>query len=184
VTAVRHRALVALGSNSGDRLKNLTEGLAELLRDERLELVKASGVYETEPQDKVGEGRNFYNAVVLLETSLDPVGLIGLLGRIERRFGRQMDRDRSDGGRRLDLDLIYLGDVVYDADGLVVPHPRRRWRDFVLAPANEIAPEFVDPVDRITVGELWEALRKRGVGEPERVAELQPRGTDGNPAVD
>jgi len=173
MNAVTRQALVALGSNSGDRLANLAEGLARLAEDERIRLLAVSGVYETEAQGQA-TGQNFYNAAALLETALGPVEFIALLGRIERRFGRNEDRRREDGGRRLDLDLVYLGDVVYDRDGIVVPHPRRRWRDFVLAPANEIAPGFLDPEDGLTVAELWENLLKTGAREPERVAELQP----------
>jgi 2-amino-4-hydroxy-6-hydroxymethyldihydropteridine diphosphokinase len=173
MSAVARKALVALGSNSGDRLANLTGGLARLAEDGGVKLVAVSGVYETEAQDKA-TGQNFYNAAALLETDLGPVELIALLGRIESLFGRDEDRRRQDGGRRLDLDLIYLGEEIYDRDGIVVPHPRRRWRDFVLAPVSEIAPNFPDPEDGLTVAELWENLKRTGVREPERVAELQP----------
>ena len=168
----KRQAIVALGSNSGDRLKNLTEGLARLAENVGVKVVKVSGVYETEAQGKA-TGESFYNAAALVETALDPVELIALLGRTERKFGRDEDRRREDGGRRLDLDLIYLGDVVYDRDGIVVPHPRRRWRDFVLAPANEITPGFVDPEDGLTVAELWENLKRTGASPPERVAEIK-----------
>ena len=171
MSVLKRQAIVALGSNSGDRLANLTEGLVRLV-EEGVKVVAVSGIYETEAQGKA-TGQNFYNAAALVETALDPVELIALLGRIERMFGRDEDRKREDGGRRLDLDLIYLGDVVYDRDGIVVPHPRRRWRDFVLAPASEIAPRFVDPEDGLTVAELWENLKRTGAREPERVAEIR-----------
>lgn len=173
MSTVKKQALVALGSNSGDRRKNLTEGLARLAEDGGVKVLKVSGLYETVAQGKA-TGQDFYNAAALVETALGPVELIALLGRVERRFGRDEDHRREDGGRRLDLDLIYLGDTLYDRDGIVVPHPRRRWRDFVLAPANEIAPGFVDPEDGLTVAELWENLKRTGIREPERVAELQP----------
>ncbi|MCX7022802.1 MAG: 2-amino-4-hydroxy-6-hydroxymethyldihydropteridine diphosphokinase [bacterium] len=169
---ITRQALVALGSNSGDRLSNLTEGLARLAEDGGVKVVKVSGVYETEAQGKA-TGEAFYNAAALVETALDPVDLIALLGRIERMFGRDEDRGREDGGRRLDLDLIYLGDLLYDRDGIVVPHPRRRWRNFVLAPVSEIAPGFVDPEDGLTVAELWVNLKRTGAREPERVAEFE-----------
>ncbi len=180
------QALIALGSNSGDRLKNLSEGLAKLLKDNRLELISASGVYETAAQEKAAGGKNFYNATVLVKTSLGPDDLIWLMGKIEHRFGRLSDRKRRDRSRRLDLDLIYLGDLVCNRKTrglnplLIVPHPRLRKRNFVLAPANEIAPRFVDPTDGLTVAGLWRALQKEGAKKPERVAELIPRGRDGN----
>lgn len=174
------QAVISLGSNLGDRLANLTEGFSELLRDDRLKLISASGVYETKAQEKAGGGRDFYNAVVLLQTSLEPTKLVELMGRIENRFGRLLDRKRRDGSRRLDLDIIYLGDLVCNRKSLIVPHPRLRRRNFVLAPACEIAPRFVDPTDGLTIAGLWRALRKDGAEEPERVAELIPRGTDGN----
>lgn len=172
MSVFKRQAVVALGSNSGDRLANLTEGLTRLAEDGGIRFVAVSGVYETEAQGKA-TGQKFYNAAALVETALDPVELIALLVRIERMFGRDEDRRREDGGRRLDLDLIYLGDLLYDLDGIVVPHPRRRWRNFVLAPASEIAPRFVDPEDGLTVAELWEILKRTGAREPERVAEIR-----------
>jgi len=157
------QALVALGSNSGDRLKHLSRGLARLVEDDRVRLVCVSGVYETEAQEKAAGGKPFYNAVAHLSTVCGPEELARLLGEIERKSGRDEDRRRPDGSRRLDLDLLYLGDVVCDSGGLRLPHPRRLQRDFVLAPAAEVAPGFLDPEEGRTVAELWENLKRQPV---------------------
>jgi 2-amino-4-hydroxy-6-hydroxymethyldihydropteridine diphosphokinase len=79
------------------------------------------------------------------------------LGRLERERGRTRPSFRA--SRTLDLDLILHGDTVVSTERLVVPHPRFRDREFVLAPLAEIAPEMIDPLTGLTVGELLRKLR-------------------------
>lgn len=96
----------------------------------------------------------YLNAVAVGETILDPRELLRALLRIEEAYGRE--RPFPGAPRTLDLDLILLGDVLMDAPGLQVPHPRFRERFFVLGPLAEVAPEQVDP---LTGFKVWELLR-------------------------
>ena len=102
-------------------------------------------------------GRGFSNAVVLLETGLEPDELLDALKRIERDFGRR--RGRRWGPRVLDLDIILWSEGPWDGPGPLVPHAQFRDRDFVLDPLAEIAADWRDPISGATVGQLRFRLR-------------------------
>lgn len=130
------RATVALGSNLGDRLQHLRTAVAGLRR--LGDVVATSSLYETEPVGGPEQGR-YLNAVVLLETELDPEALLQELHRLERESDRT--RDVRWGPRTLDLDLITYEGLRISEPFLVVPHPRAHERRFVLAPLLEVAPD-------------------------------------------
>lgn len=130
------RATIALGSNLGNRLTQLRSGLAGLRGLGDVEGI--SSLYETDPVGGPEQGR-YLNAVVLIETDLDPDALLERLHRIEG--GSDRTRDVHWGPRTLDLDLITYGDLEISRPHLVVPHPRAHERRFVLAPLVEVAPD-------------------------------------------
>ncbi|MEX2279296.1 MAG: 2-amino-4-hydroxy-6-hydroxymethyldihydropteridine diphosphokinase [Acidimicrobiia bacterium] len=130
------RATIALGSNLGNRLTQLRNGLAGLRELGQVEAV--SSLYETDPVGGPRQGR-YLNAVVLIETDLGPDTLLEGLHRIEGSSDRT--RDVHWGPRTLDLDLITYGDRRISEPHLVLPHPRAHERRFVLAPLAEVAPD-------------------------------------------
>ncbi len=130
------RAAVALGSNVGDRLGHLRRAVDALAELGRVEAV--SSLYETEPVGGPEQGP-YLNAVVVLDTALDPAELLAGLHRIEAAAGRT--REVRWGPRTLDLDLVVYGDRVVDHEDLQVPHPRAAERRFVLEPLVEVWPE-------------------------------------------
>ena len=129
-------ATVALGSNLGDRLEQLRAGVEGLRR--LGEIVAVSALYETDPVGGPDQGP-YLNAVVVLETELEPEELLEALHRIEGDSERT--RDVHWGPRTLDLDLITYGDRSVTLPHLEVPHPRAHQRRFVLAPLLEVAPD-------------------------------------------
>ena len=133
---------VALGSNLDDRLGLLETGLTEMVAS-GLEIEAVSSVWETEPVDMTDAGR-FLNAAARMATELAPEDVLAILLDIERRAGRV--RTTRNAARRLDLDLLMLGDLRRDTPALTLPHPRMWDRAFVLCPLVEIAPELVEPV--------------------------------------
>jgi 2-amino-4-hydroxy-6-hydroxymethyldihydropteridine diphosphokinase len=152
---VLRRVAIAIGSNLGDRRSAIAfaaERLAAVIANLQL-----SDVVETEPEgDGLGDQPLYLNAVAAGETSLEPRELLEAILGIERAFGRE--RPYPGAPRTLDLDLILLGDVVVREAGLDVPHPRFRERFFVLGPLASIAPDLVDPVSGLRVGELLRNL--------------------------
>lgn len=151
---MKHIALLALGSNLGDR-EHYLRFAVQRLGDA---VTATSQVFETEP---IGgpDGQDAYlNMVIKIETALDPFELLALCQSIEEEAQRQ--RAVHWGPRTLDIDLLFYDDVVIDDDVLTIPHPRINERRFVLAPLNEVAPE------RCPVG--WEARLP--------AAQITPRG--------
>lgn len=133
------RALVALGSNVGDRLRSLRLARARLSGLPATRVLRASSVYESAP---VGPGRQgpYLNAVVLVETGLRPLSLLVELKRLEGRAGRRPGRRW--GPRPLDLDILTYGRAALRTPLLTLPHPRARSRAFVAVPAAEVAPSW------------------------------------------
>lgn len=137
-------ALIALGSNLGDRRANLNGAIAALGQTPGVAVEKISSFHETEPVGgPPGQGM-FLNAVAMLQTDLEPLALLGVLQDLEAQFGRK--RTVRWGERTLDLDLLVFDDRILDTPELCLPHPRMRTRRFVLEPLLEVAPAMVDPV--------------------------------------
>jgi len=144
------RVAIALGSNVGDRRAHLDYAVSKL----RVLLTNliVSPYYETVPVGVLGPQAMFLNAAAVGETTMTARHLLEAMLAIERERGRE--RPYLNAPRTLDLDLILLGNVVLQEQGLVVPHPRFRERRFVLEPLAAVAPELRDPVSGKTVGEL------------------------------
>jgi 2-amino-4-hydroxy-6-hydroxymethyldihydropteridine diphosphokinase len=158
---MRRLAAIALGSNLasqwGDPAATLREAVSRVAQ---LGYVRAvSSFYETAPVGYADQP-NFVNAAMLLETELEPEELMRSLLAIEHSMGR----DRSvaipaKGPRKIDLDLLLMGDVILATPDLTLPHPAMAERRFVLEPLAEIAPGMVDPLSGLTVAEMLASLR-------------------------
>lgn len=149
------RVAIAIGSNLGNREAAVAFAATRL--SQLLSNFILSGVVETWPEGEGTEDQNLYlNAAAIGDTDLSPREVLDALHEIERDFGRE--RSTKNAARTLDLDLILLGDEVVNEGGLEVPHPRFPERFFVLGPLAEIAPDLVDPVTGLTVGQLLRAL--------------------------
>jgi len=152
---------IGLGSNLGDRLKNLQDACFSLESHSAVRVVHRSSVYETTPVGGPQQG-DYLNAVVELETSLSAPLLLALLQQIEDDAGRT--RDIRWGARTLDLDLLLFGDSLIDSPDLTVPHPRLAERFFVLVPLADMAPDTVVPIVDKRAHQLLAALgRPQGV---------------------
>ena len=144
---------IALGSNLGDRERNLRDALRALAPS--IGALRVSSFHDTAPVG-VGPQPQFLNAAAVGETALSPRALLDLLLATEQAFGRE--RPYPGAPRTLDLDVILYGDQIIDEPGLIVPHPRFRERRFVLEPLAEVAAGWRDPVTRKTIEELLRAL--------------------------
>ncbi|HBN09204.1 MAG TPA: 2-amino-4-hydroxy-6-hydroxymethyldihydropteridine diphosphokinase [Cyanobacteria bacterium UBA8530] len=151
-------AFIGLGSNLGDRLGYVRQALEYLEASSTIRVREVSSFYEAEPVEYPDQGW-FVNAVVRVETPLDPLDLLNELQSIEKRLQRQ--RTIRWGPRTIDLDiLLYDDDLVAEAR-LQIPHIRMHDRAFVLVPLSEIAPEIIHPILNQTIRDLLEELPRR-----------------------
>lgn len=132
------KAVLALGSNLGDRFDSLQGALDSLFDAPGLDFVAVSPVYETDPVGGPEQGP-YLNAVVIADSSLEPRTLLERAESVETAFGRV--RAERWGARTLDVDLIMVGDVVSDDPDLTLPHPRAHERAFVLVPWLQADPD-------------------------------------------
>jgi 2-amino-4-hydroxy-6-hydroxymethyldihydropteridine diphosphokinase len=155
------RAVLSLGSNLGNRLETL-QGAIDALEDTPGVRIKAvSPVYETEPWGvEPGSQPSYFNAVVVLKTTLPPSSLLERAHAVEEAFHRV--RDERWGARTLDVDIVSYADVVSDDPQLTLPHPRAHERAFVLAPWHDVDPDAQLP-GRGAVADLLDALTREGV---------------------
>lgn len=145
------KAVIALGSNLGNRELYIDSAVAELAKV--IEITHLSTNHETDP---VGgpEQPKYLNAIAIAETELDPRELLIIMLEIENRLGRK--REVNWGPRTIDLDLIVFGDEVIYSEVLVLPHPRAHERKFVLEPWLEIDPGAYIP----GIGEIESILQR------------------------
>jgi len=141
---------LALGSNVGDRQKNLDEAV-HLLREAGLLITKLSTVYETEPVDYLDQAW-FLNAVLEAETEIPAHDLLRQMRSIEAQMGS--NKPFAKGPRLIDLDILLYGNETIHTSELQVPHPRMLTRNFVLVPLAEIAPNLKHPTWPATASEL------------------------------
>jgi len=152
------RTGIALGSNLGNRLANLTSGRESVLRLQGVSApVLLSHVYETEPVGTGPDAGPFLNAVMEVEFRGDPIALLASLRGIESALGRPTRHPRN-APRTLDLDILYAEDLVLTHDPLILPHPRLHLRRFVLAPLNDIRPDLRLPRQSHSVAGLLAGL--------------------------
>jgi 2-amino-4-hydroxy-6-hydroxymethyldihydropteridine diphosphokinase len=155
-----HRAVLALGSNLGDRLELLQDAVDALADTPSCAVVAVSPVYETEPVGGPAGQLPYLNAVVVLDTLMPPALLLERGQAIEEAFHR-VRRERW-GPRTIDVDLITYDDVTSEDPDLTLPHPRAHERGFVLMPWCDVDPSAMIP-GRGRVPDLLRALGTDGL---------------------
>ena len=160
-------AFIALGSNLGDGRANLQQAWKMLGKLPEITLLALSSPYRTRPEAKKAwkkEGRRlseqwFTNAAGALETRLSPEELLEAMQKIETEMGR--DRQET-VDRTVDLDILYVDELVINGADLVLPHPELQNRQFVLAPLEEIAPDRTHPLSGLTTQQMRRQLTTPG----------------------
>ena len=152
-------AYVGLGSNLGDRSRNL-QGAIDRLGKVGI-ITAVSSIYQTKPWMVDGYQPRYLNQVVAVNTILDALQVVTELLAIESSLGRV--REEKNASRTLDLDLLLHGDIVLEASGVTVPHPRLHERAFVLVPLAEIAADVVHPILDRTISDLADQSDRSGI---------------------
>lgn len=162
---VDERILIAFGSNI-DPLKNIYRGL-ELL-DQEIGIDTISTVWRSvalgDPDEGGGKeaGGDYLNGVVLSRAGAsvgDPLALRQVLRSVEYRCGRRRGPKKY-APRTLDLDIVLMGSMVFDREGLVLPDPDLMARPFLAFPCAELAPDLIHPLERLTLARMVQELEK------------------------
>ena len=132
-----HMVYLGLGTNLGDKQKNLNDAI-RMLGNQVGEVEKVSSVIETEPEGFKSDNL-FLNAVVKVRTALSPFELLDITQDVEKSLGR---KEKSSNGiyhdRVIDIDILLYDDINISTPRLVIPHPRMAQREFVMTPLAEI----------------------------------------------
>ncbi|MBI4235714.1 2-amino-4-hydroxy-6-hydroxymethyldihydropteridine diphosphokinase [Candidatus Peregrinibacteria bacterium] len=156
MTAIKNTYHLSLGSNLGDRQKNLENALTEIAQFAKIS--KQSKYYETDPVGYKNQGK-FYNIALEIETELSPLELIFKTQEIEHKMGRK--RGTKNGPREIDIDILLYNDEAYNHEHLQIPHRSMHERQFVLEPLNEIAPDKIHPELNQNIQTLWTRLKSK-----------------------
>ncbi len=148
------RAYLGIGSNLGDRLAHLQLALDVLGAAPQISVTAVSPVYESDPVGGPVQD-DFLNAVVQVETELEPSGLL-LLAQVAEQQAKRV-RDERWGPRTLDVDVLLFDDLVLDLPELTIPHPRMAERAFVLAPLSDLDPALAPMPEQ-----GWAGVRRIG----------------------
>ena len=147
---------LSLGSNIGNRRKNLESAVKELDKT-NVKLIKLSSLYETKP---IGpKQRNFYNVAGKFTTNFKSQELLKVIKNIEKNLGRK--KTYHWGPRIIDIDILFYGTQIIKKENLIIPHKEIPNREFVLVPLKEISPKFIHPVYKKTITTLYNIITKK-----------------------
>jgi 2-amino-4-hydroxy-6-hydroxymethyldihydropteridine diphosphokinase len=150
---------ISLGSNIGERKKNLDQAFS-LLGKNDVQIVKESSIYESSPVGNT-EQPWFLNQVLETQTELEPPAFLRMVKEIEKKMGRI--RTTPKGPRCIDIDILLAENRIVRSVELIIPHPEMTKRNFVLVPLKEIACETIHPVLNEKIGELWQKSKDRSI---------------------
>lgn len=163
----RRTAVVAFGSNLGDRAASIESARVSLDSHPLIDVIAMSSLHESaalKPHGVDESAPAYINAAALVATELTPLELLAELMRIERENGRE--RHERWGDRTLDLDIVAFEGASSATDELTLPHPRAHERLFVLRPWSEVEPEAT--LDGVPIRRLIEQLQKSTEAESRR----------------
>ena len=153
-----NKVFLAIGSNLGDRFRNI-ELAKMMLSDNRIKILKSSSFYETLSWPNI-KNPKFLNVVLEIETNLRPLSLLDLCKKIEKSLGRKKSKKNSP--RVCDIDILDYNKR-NENNGINLPHPRLHQRNFVLIPLFEISKKWTHPKSKDHIKTLILKLSKKDI---------------------
>ena len=149
---------IGIGTNQGDRILSVSKVLKKMLQH-GLRIIQVSGLYESKAVGYQSDNL-FLNAVVKVETQLEPLEVLEILMAIEADMGRiRLQNGYSD--RPMDLDILAVGSKIIQTEDLQVPHPRIHDRAFVLVPLLEVWPDWVHPQTGVSIESMAKQVQNQ-----------------------
>ena len=127
---------LGIGSNLGDRGKNIRSAIKKINSLKGTRVIKVSKMIETKPVGGPAKQPKFLNASLKINTAFSPLTLLNKLKKIEQELGRV--KTVRYGARTIDLDILFYGDKVINTEKLTLPHPKIFQRRFVIEPLLEV----------------------------------------------
>lgn len=147
---------LSLGTNLGDKLKNLNNVLSYFNSNDKIELISESKIYKTSPMENENQDY-FLNMVINIKTVLKPIELLTYIKNVETNMGREPSINRY-MPRIIDIDILAYKSKIFKNEILTIPHPKAKLRKFVLKPWNDIAPNFILPKENKSINLLLESI--------------------------
>ena len=139
---IKHDIVLHLGSNQGDRISFLQTGV-HLIEEQVGEILTCSSVYETEAWG-MRDQPAFFNIALKMISALSPFDVLTACQAIETEIGK--NKTIHWGPRNIDIDVLYINDLVVDTKRLSLPHPHLHIRNFVLYTLSEVDNERIHPI--------------------------------------
>jgi 2-amino-4-hydroxy-6-hydroxymethyldihydropteridine diphosphokinase len=140
----------SIGSNKGNRSQLINEAIDKI--DISIGKVEQkSSIYET--QSWGFKSNNFFNVCLLIESSLSVESIFNKILKIEKDMGRLKSGNKY-SDRCIDIDILFVEDIIVNSKNLIIPHPRLHLRKFVLTPMLDIAPDLIHPILNKSIKQL------------------------------
>ena len=143
---------LSLGSNLGDRLSNLEEAISLISKTKNIDMLVKSKIYETSPMENLDQD-NFLNQVIQVNAAIKPLKLLKILKNIENTMGR-IENKKKYMPRIIDIDILSYDSLLFNNQILSIPHPKIKFRKFILKPWTDIAPNYILPNSKSSIKEL------------------------------
>ena len=150
---ILHNVYLSIGSNKGDRLKNIKKTILLMDNHSDIKIIDKSNIYETKPLYNLKQ-KYFLNMVLLVETNINPNELLQETQSIEKKIGRVYLKKNNNQPRKIDIDILTYSNKNIFTNNLVVPHPKIKERAFVLKPWSDIDPNYKLSNMEQTISEL------------------------------
>ena len=151
-----------INSDDGSHPIETCNKAISLFQNYSIKVLKQSKWYNSEPIPK-SDQPIFFNCVVIASTKLNEYDVLKYLHKIEAEFGRT--RNKINGPRSIDLDLIDYSNKICKNNKLVIPHPRAHLRKFVMGPLAEINPDWIHPILKVNVLDILKKLDNQKLEE-------------------